>query len=465
MSVTYCHFISKHWGKNIMSNPPEDDDARRYRPRPRLGTSGSAATRAAISARSHRVGGPIIAMRHIAMILLFLAASARDNDVRGPSPAAEAFSIIASPVGSPAARTGARNSRTAVLGATAGSSSSPTTTATAPTRAAAAAGRRMRINEDHPGLRLLHADPDVYVIEGFLDGGACDDLIRAAEEKGTSRSPVAYAGWTDDLRDLVGLAASGPVAWIALFGAWWEARGGDGGPSYSVATLVAHALRNYAAAFVLAVAAISAFIKSRADGLGELRTSTSTTLGDLSRRGAREFALRASELFDPARSSSPSQSRTSTTAAAAEALHPASYFEAPTVIRYETGQALAPHFDANRSADVEDAHRGGQTLSTLIVYLNDVPNGGTTRFPRLPPAAGAGHKRHQVGGADCLEIVPRRGDALLFFPADECGNFDERTEHEGRPAVDGKWIARIWRHARCVPPPFGLSDELIRDHL
>merc|ERR1719199_681479 len=37
-------------------------------------------------------------------------------------------------------------------------------------------------------------------------------------------------------------------------------------------------------------------------------------------------------------------------------------FECPTVIRYESGQALAPHFDANRGAKVEDANRGGQTL-------------------------------------------------------------------------------------------------------
>ena len=325
----------------------------------------------------------------------------------------------------------------------------------------------MRINEDYPGLRLVHADPDVYVIERFLDPDACDDLMRGADEKGTTRSPVAYAGWTDDLRDLVGLAASGPVTWIALSGAWYEARGdGGGGPSSSaVASLVVHALRNYAVTFVVAVAAISAFIKSRADGLGELRTSTSTTLDDLSQSGSREFVLRASELFDPAYSSSSSSPTSSSTT---NTHHPASYFEAPTVIRYETGQALAPHYDANRSADVEDANRGGQTLSTLIVYLNDVPNGGTTRFPKLPPAActaGIERERHQVRGADCLEIIPRKGDALLFFPADECGNFDERTEHEGRPAVDGKWIARIWRHANRVPPPFGLSDDSMRDHL
>jgi len=453
-----------------MSISFEDDDARRCRHPPRRRSSSrTAALQAAAAARSHRAGGPII-LRHIA-ILLFLLASARDDDVcASPLPAAvEAFSIApSSVVGSPTTRTVARMlSRTAVLGATTGTASSSTTeaTTTSTSTTRAVVGRRMRINENHPGLKLVHADPDVYVIESFLDPDSCDDLMRRAAEKGTIRSPVAYAGWTDDLKDLVGLAASGPVTWIALFGAWYEAQGdGDGGPS-SVASLVVHALRNYAVTFVVAVAAISAFIKSRADGLGELRTSTSTTLDDLNQRGAREFVLRASELFDHAYSTSPSPTSSSSTT---DTNHPASYFEAPTVIRYETGQALAPHYDANRSADVEDANRGGQTLSTLIVYLNDVPNGGTTRFPKLPPATtGIEHaERHQVqGGTNCLEIVPRKGDALLFFPADECGNFDERTEHEGRPAVDVKWIARIWRHANRVPPPFGLSDDSMRDHL
>lgn len=304
----------------------------------------------------------------------------------------------------------------------------------------------MPINESHPGLTLVHSDPDVYVIEKFLPDAACDDLVSQARRKGTERSPVAYAGWTSDIKDLLGLAASGPVSWLAILGAWYEARGDEGA---SVPGLVLHALRNYAGLFAVALVGIAAFTKLRADGLRDLRTSSSTTLDDLSRLGANDFVSRASELFGPPSSSSPPP-------------HPASYFEAPTVIRYEEGQVLAPHYDANRSADVEDANRGGQTLSTLIVYLNDVADGGTTKFGKLPPAANYGG---QVKGAVNLEIVPRKGDALLFFPADASGRFDERTEHEGCPAVDEKWIARIWRHVDRVNPPFGLDDSSIEDHL
>lgn len=301
-------------------------------------------------------------------------------------------------------------------------------------------GIRMPINENYPGMIRVHSNPDVFVIEKFLDNVSCDDLINKAIEKGTSRSPVAYAGWTDDIKDLLGLAASGPVSWLAIFGAWYEAQGDA---EASVPSLVLHALRNYACLFVVALVGIAAFLKFRAASLQELRTSTSTTLDDLSQFGTRNFVMRASDLFRNSSSSSD--------------MPAASYFEAPTVIRYEKDQALAPHYDANRSADVEDSNRGGQTLATLIVYLNDVANGGTTRFPKLPAA----DHEQQMKGERNLNIKPRKGDALLFFPADMNGIFDERTEHEGCPAVDSKWIARIWRHADRVPPPFGLSDESI----
>ena len=87
------------------------------------------------------------------------------------------------------------------------------------------------------------------------------------------------------------------------------------------------------------------------------------------------------------------------------------------MIRYRPGQRLAPHFDANRGADVEDAERGGQTLATLLVYLNDVQegSGGATRFGRLD-----------------LDVAPKKGQCLVFFPATADGRFDERVEHEGR---------------------------------
>ena len=298
-------------------------------------------------------------------------------------------------------------------------------------------GPRLPIDEAYPGLRRIHAAPDVYLVDGFLDARHCDDLVQQAAAKGDmAQSPVAYSGWTQDLSDLIELAAKGPVAWGAIGIAWLQTKDVEGAGTLE---LVQHILVNFGGLLAVAVAGIALFTKSRADGLQAMRTSTSTTVAEVE-GGAGEFVRRAARLLGDG--------------GGADALRDeAALFEAPTVIRYEKDQVLRPHYDANRSADLEDANRGGQTLATLIVYLNDVAEGGQTRFGQL----------RDDEGEDGLTIQPRRGDALLFFPADARGTFDERTEHEGRPAVDEKWIARIWRHARRVPPPFGLAEaELAR---
>jgi hypothetical protein len=139
---------------------------------------------------------------------------------------------------------------------------------------------------------------------------------------------------------------------------------------------------------------------------------------------------------------------------------------------------LAPHYDANRSAETEDANRGGQTLATLLVYLNDVEKGGLTRFGKLSTSSAATKSINSNenlnllnnngvgdGVGEKLVIQPKKGDALLFFPADRNGQFDARTEHEGMAAIDEKWIARIWKHQRRVPSPFGLSESTLSNNI
>ena len=107
-----------------------------------------------------------------------------------------------------------------------------------------------------------------------------------------------------------------------------------------------------------------------------------------------------------------------------------------------TGTAPRATFGANRGADVETPSVA-QTLATLLVYLNDVGegSGGATRFGRLD-----------------LDVAPKKGQCLVFFPATADGRFDERVEHEGMETTEEKWICRIWRHADAVRPPFGLPE-------
>mmetsp|Transcript_57069 Transcript_57069/g.68642 ORF Transcript_57069/g.68642 Transcript_57069/m.68642 type:complete len:366 (+) Transcript_57069:90-1187(+) len=297
-------------------------------------------------------------------------------------------------------------------------------------------GSHIDINNNFPGLERVHSNPDVFIIKDFLGDAECSDIIQRAKEKTLDRSPVAYAGWTNDVKDLLELAAKGPVSWLSLIIAWLQVKDD---PDASQLSLVTHALQNFPVLLLAAVALISAYTKIRIDGLKELRTSSSTTLDDLSdsSSGHAVFVRKAAELFD----GKPLKKE-------------ASHFEAPTVIRYESGQVLAPHFDANQAAEVEDANRGGQTLATLIVYLNDVDKGGLTRFGKLPATNTTSDPREKN-----LTVKPKKGEALLFFPADRNSRFDEMMEHEGCPADDEKWIARIWRHTSRVPQPFGLSEK------
>ncbi|KAJ1451883.1 hypothetical protein M885DRAFT_528618 [Pelagophyceae sp. CCMP2097] len=84
---------------------------------------------------------------------------------------------------------------------------------------------------------------------------------------------------------------------------------------------------------------------------------------------------------------------------------------------------------------------------TLIVYLSDCAEGGTTRFINLQD----------------VDIQPKRGMGLLFFPAlmndspheDLRGRADPRVRHEGSPAVDEKYICQQW----------GWTGPIIREFL
>lgn len=81
--------------------------------------------------------------------------------------------------------------------------------------------------------------------------------------------------------------------------------------------------------------------------------------------------------------------------------------------------------------DQEDGRRfaanGGQRTVTVLVYLNDVHRGGATSFPNLN-----------------LQIQPRQGMALVFFPATIDGVLDPQALHAALPALDIKYVSQIW---------------------
>lgn len=109
---------------------------------------------------------------------------------------------------------------------------------------------------------------------------------------------------------------------------------------------------------------------------------------------------------------------------------PPEHCELPQVGRYMPSQHYLQHFDAFDLTN-EDGRRfaanGGQRTVTVLVYLNDVPRGGATAFPNLN-----------------IEVQPRRGMALVFFPSTLDGLMDKMALHAALPAVDVKYVSQIW---------------------
>jgi len=186
--------------------------------------------------------------------------------------------------------------------------------ATAGTDNANALDDHVPIDRFYTGLRQLHASPDVFIVDDFITPNQCDSIVAAAKTRAMDQSPVVYAGWTNDVSEVVNIAARGPALWIAALSMLAAASSNGAGPGVLINGAVAYAL-------IVGVAAAGAgtYVKYKESQLQGMRTSTSCALDGAS-DGERAYV------------------------AAAEALMPGSVcekFEAPTVIRYQPGQAGA----------------------------------------------------------------------------------------------------------------------------
>lgn len=112
------------------------------------------------------------------------------------------------------------------------------------------------------------------------------------------------------------------------------------------------------------------------------------------------------------------------------------------ILRYRTGGQYTPHFDYFPPTDPGSASAlatGGQRVASLVMYLNDVEEGGGTVFP-------------QVG----LTVLPRKGSAVYFEYCNSRGQVDPLTLHGGAPVAKGqKWIATKWMRQR----PYGAAPR------
>ena len=101
------------------------------------------------------------------------------------------------------------------------------------------------------------------------------------------------------------------------------------------------------------------------------------------------------------------------------------------ILHYRKGGEYRPHFDYFPPEDPgSQAHlkRGGQRVSTMVIYLSAVEDGGGTNFP-------------EIG----LTGIPKKGSAVYFEYCNQDGAIDPLTLHAGMPVLAGeKWIATKW---------------------
>ena len=105
------------------------------------------------------------------------------------------------------------------------------------------------------------------------------------------------------------------------------------------------------------------------------------------------------------------------------------------ILHYHTGGQYTPHYDYFAPSDPGSkphVANGGQRVSSLVIYLNDVEDGGATIFPEI---------RLQAG--------PKKGGAVYFEYCNSRGQLDALSLHGGTPVLKGeKWIATKWMRER-----------------
>lgn len=105
------------------------------------------------------------------------------------------------------------------------------------------------------------------------------------------------------------------------------------------------------------------------------------------------------------------------------------------ILNYQIGGEYKNHFDYFPPEDPGSAvhlAKGGQRVSTLVMYLNDVEQGGETIFPAIH-----------------LAVSPNKGSAVYFEYCNDLGQVDAMSLHGGVPVIAGeKWIATKWMRQR-----------------
>jgi len=108
---------------------------------------------------------------------------------------------------------------------------------------------------------------------------------------------------------------------------------------------------------------------------------------------------------------------------------PKEHFESIQVLEYEIGEQYRPHQDYfDPRVYKQYLENGGQRIASVLCFLNDVDEGGSTSFPVAR-----------------LEVAPKTGRAILWHNTLPDGNLDPASTHAGTPVKKGKkFVAVVW---------------------
>lgn len=102
------------------------------------------------------------------------------------------------------------------------------------------------------------------------------------------------------------------------------------------------------------------------------------------------------------------------------------------IVHYGVGQQYTAHHDFGYPKG--DPGSPSRSIN-FCMYLNDVPAGGQTSFPRWRNA--------ETNGA--LNVVPKKGTAMIFYMVNPDGNLDDLTHHAALPVIEGeKFFSNLW---------------------
>lgn len=118
------------------------------------------------------------------------------------------------------------------------------------------------------------------------------------------------------------------------------------------------------------------------------------------------------------------------------------------VIHYGPGQLYSPHMDTR--SDTTNETPGGQRTVTVLLYLNDVDEGGTTEFVNIG-----------------ISVQPRKSRLLCFHNCHPGTNTpDHRLLHTGTAVATGeKWAVNKWCRERRIRLRYEQESDPASVHL